>query len=55
MKDLVASIVAGITIMIDRPFQLGDRVQLMREVPFSRGLRVFTLRVRNPDNKVAGQ
>ncbi len=26
MKDLVASIVAGITIMIDRPFQLGDRV-----------------------------
>lgn len=27
MKDLVASIVAGITIMIDRPFHLGDRVK----------------------------
>jgi len=26
MKDLAASIVAGIMIMIDRPFQLGDRV-----------------------------
>ncbi len=27
LKDLVASIVAGITIMVDRPFQLGDRVR----------------------------
>jgi small-conductance mechanosensitive channel len=27
MKDLVASLVAGVTIMIDRPFQLGDRVR----------------------------
>ena len=26
MKDLVASVVAGIMIMFDRPFQLGDRV-----------------------------
>ncbi len=26
VKDLVASLVAGITIMFDRPFQLGDRV-----------------------------
>jgi small-conductance mechanosensitive channel len=26
MKDLVASLVAGVTIMFDRPFQLGDRV-----------------------------
>jgi small-conductance mechanosensitive channel len=27
VKDLVASLVAGITIMFDRPFQLGDRVK----------------------------
>ena len=26
MKDLVASLVAGVTIMFDRPFQVGDRV-----------------------------
>ncbi len=26
VKDLVASLVAGVTIMIDRPFQVGDRV-----------------------------
>ena len=26
-KDLVASLVAGVTIMIDRPFQVGDRVR----------------------------
>ena len=26
IKDLVASLVAGVTIMFDRPFQLGDRV-----------------------------
>ena len=26
MKDLVASVVAGVMIMVDRPFQLGDRV-----------------------------
>ncbi len=27
LKDLVASIVAGITLLFDRPFQVGDRVQ----------------------------
>lgn len=26
MKDLVASVVAGVMIMVDRPFQVGDRV-----------------------------
>ena len=25
-KDLVASLVAGVTIMVDRPFQVGDRI-----------------------------
>lgn len=27
MRDLVAAIIAGVTIMLDRPFQVGDRVQ----------------------------
>lgn len=27
MRDLVAALIAGITIMFDRPFQVGDRVQ----------------------------
>src|SRR5690606_15198805 len=27
MRDLVAAFIAGITIMFDRPFQVGDRVQ----------------------------
>lgn len=26
MKDLVASVIAGVTILLDRPFQVGDRV-----------------------------
>lgn len=31
MRDLVAAFIAGITIMIDRPFQVGDRVQYAGE------------------------
>jgi small-conductance mechanosensitive channel len=31
MRDLVASFIAGITIMFDRPFQVGDRVQFAGE------------------------
>jgi small-conductance mechanosensitive channel len=27
MRDLVAAVIAGVTIMFDRPFQVGDRVQ----------------------------
>ncbi len=27
MRDLVAAMIAGVTIMLDRPFQVGDRVQ----------------------------
>lgn len=31
MRDLVAALIAGITIMFDRPFQVGDRVQYAGE------------------------
>jgi small-conductance mechanosensitive channel len=31
MRDLVAAFIAGITIMFDRPFQVGDRVQYAGE------------------------
>ena len=29
LKDLVASIIAGVILLFDRPFQVGDRVSLM--------------------------
>ncbi len=31
MRDLVAAMIAGVTIMLDRPFQVGDRVQYAGE------------------------
>lgn len=46
MKDLVASLVAGVTIMFDRPFQVGDRVTFAGQYGdiMSIGLRSVKLR-----------
>ena len=53
LKDLVASIVAGITLLFDRPFQVGDRVtfgDIYGEIT-SIGLRVVRLQTLD-DNEV---
>jgi len=60
LKDLVASVVAGIMIMIDRPFQVGDRVEFSGEYGdiTSIGLRSVRLQtlsdntVTIPNNKL---
>jgi small-conductance mechanosensitive channel len=46
MKDLVASLVAGVTILFDRPFQVGDRVTFAGQYGdvISIGLRSVKLR-----------
>jgi small-conductance mechanosensitive channel len=60
MRDLVAAMIAGVTIMLDRPFQVGDRVQYAGEygdiVAIGlRSVRMLTLDdsvVTIPNNKV---
>ncbi len=60
MRDLVAAFIAGITIMFDRPFQVGDRVQYAGEYGDIikiglRSVRMNTLAhniVTIPNNKV---
>lgn len=60
LRDLVAAMIAGITIMFDRPFQVGDRVQYAGEYGdiVSIGLRSVRLQtlddntVTIPNNKI---
>jgi len=60
MRDLVAAMIAGVTIMFDRPFQVGDRVQYAGEYGdiVSIGLRSVRLQtledntVTIPNNKI---
>lgn len=60
LRDLVASFIAGITIMFDRPFQVGDRVRYGGEygdiVKIGlRSVRLYTLEhnlITIPNNKV---
>jgi small-conductance mechanosensitive channel len=60
MRDLVAAFIAGVTIMFDRPFQVGDRVQYAGEYGdiIQIGLRSVRMRtlddnmVTIPNNKV---
>ena len=51
MKDLVASFIAGVMIMIDRPFQVGDRVTFDGHYGdiVSIGLRSVRMRTLNDD------
>lgn len=59
LKDLAASVLAGLTILVDRPFQVGDRVRFgdyygeIREIGL-RSVRLMTLddtTVTIPNNK----
>ncbi len=60
MRDLVAAMIAGVTIMFDRPFQVGDRVQYAGEYGDItaiglRSVRMQTLEdntVTIPNNKI---
>jgi small-conductance mechanosensitive channel len=60
MRDLVAAMIAGVTIMFDRPFQVGDRVQYAGEYGdiIAIGLRSVRLQtlddntVTIPNNKI---
>ncbi len=60
MRDLVAAMIAGVIIMFDRPFQVGDRVQYAGEYGDIiaiglRSVRMFTLDdnvVTIPNNKI---
>ncbi|MBW2527471.1 MAG: mechanosensitive ion channel [Deltaproteobacteria bacterium] len=60
MRDLVAAVIAGVTIMFDRPFQVGDRVQYAGQYGdiMKIGLRSVRLRtlddnlVTIPNNKI---
>ncbi len=60
MRDLVAAVIAGITIMFDRPFQVGDRVKYAGEYGdiIQIGLRSVRMRTLNdnivtiPNNKI---
>ena len=51
MKDLVASFIAGLMIMVDRPFQVGDRLEFGGEYGdvLSIGLRSVRLNTLNDD------
>lgn len=51
MKDLVASFIAGIMIMVDRPFQVGDRVSFDGQYGdiITIGLRSVRMRTLNDD------
>ncbi|MGD8859803.1 MAG: mechanosensitive ion channel [Myxococcales bacterium] len=51
IKDLVASFIAGLTVMIDRPFQVGDRIHFQDEYGdvVAIGLRSVRVRTLNDD------
>jgi small-conductance mechanosensitive channel len=54
MQDTIADIIAGFTILVDRPFRIGDRIEIQDEGTWGDvvdiGLR--TTRIRTRDNRV---
>jgi small-conductance mechanosensitive channel len=50
IRDLVASFIAGITIMIDRPFQVGDRVTFGGEYGDITAIGLRSVRLQTLDN-----
>ncbi len=50
LKDLVASVVAGVMIMIDRPFQVGDRVQFGGEYGDITSIGLRSVRLQTLDD-----
>ncbi len=52
VKDLVASFVAGITIMLDRPFQVGDRVSFGGQYGDIRAIGLRSVRMQTLDDNI---
>ncbi len=52
MKDLVASLVAGVMIMLDRPFQVGDRVRFGGEYGDILTIGLRSVKLRTLDDSV---
>ncbi|MEZ4294326.1 MAG: mechanosensitive ion channel [Polyangiaceae bacterium] len=50
LRDLVASVLAGITIMLDRPFQVGDRVQYAGEYGDITAIGLRSVRMQTLDD-----
>lgn len=50
LRDLVASVIAGITIMLDRPFQVGDRVQYAGEYGDITAIGLRSVRMQTLDD-----
>jgi len=52
MRDLVAAMIAGVTIMLDRPFQVGDRVQYAGEYGDIQAIGLRSVRMVTLDDSV---
>jgi len=52
MKDVAASIIAGVTIMFDRPFQVGDRVSYAGEYGDIIQIGLRSVRMRTLDDNI---
>ncbi len=52
LKDLAASILAGITILIDRPFQVGDRISFAGEYGEVRSIGLRSVRLATLDDNL---
>lgn len=52
LKDLVASVVAGVMIMFDRPFQVGDRVQFAGEYGDIKSIGLRSVRLVTLDDSL---
>jgi small-conductance mechanosensitive channel len=50
MRDLVAAMIAGVTIMLDRPFQVGDRVQYAGEYGDIQAIGLRSVRMQTLDD-----
>ncbi len=50
MRDLVAAMLAGVTIMLDRPFQVGDRVQYAGEYGDIQAIGLRSVRMQTLDD-----
>jgi small-conductance mechanosensitive channel len=52
MRDLVAAVIAGVMIMFDRPFQVGDRVQYAGEYGDIIQIGLRSVRMRTLDDNI---
>ncbi len=50
MRDLIAAMIAGVTIMLDRPFQVGDRVQFAGEYGDITAIGLRSVRLQTLDD-----